>query len=74
MLKVESLKVQKLFRYSKKGDRAKLEIYRPISEFISLSKVFLKLLYQRKINFCERNQLFTSAKFGYRSKNHVLIQ
>ena len=32
-----------------------------------LSKVFEKLLYQRMISFCERNQLFTSAQFGFRS-------
>ena len=58
--------MQKLFRHAK--NRAKLENYRPISLLSSLNKVFEKSLHQRIINFCDRNQLFTSAQFGGRYK------
>ena len=63
-----AFKIAKIIPLFKKGDRSKLENYRPISLLSSLSKVFEKLLYQRMINFCEINQLFTSAQFGFRSK------
>ena len=61
--------IAKIISLFKKGDTAKLESSRPISLLSSFSKVFEKLLYQRIFNFCEKNQLFTSAQFGFQSKN-----
>ena len=61
-------KIATIIPQFKKSDRAKLGNYHPIYLLSSLRKVFEKFLYQRMINFCERNQLFTSAQFGFRSQ------
>ena len=43
---LSALKIAKIISLFKKGDRAKLEKYRPIGLLSSLSKVFEKILYQ----------------------------
>ena len=63
-----SLKKAKVVPLFKKGDKKNPENYRPISLLSSLSKVFEKLLFERMVNFCEKNKLLTSAQFGFRSK------
>ena len=67
------LKLQKVFRYSKKNDRAKLEKYRRFSFWSSISKVFENLLYQQRISFCKINCLHLHS-LVFDQKNHQLLQ
>ena len=49
-----------------KGDRNLPETYRPISLISSLDEVFETLLLKRKVSFCTKHKVLTSAQFEFR--------
>ena len=51
------LKIAKVIPVFKKGDRAKLSNYRPISLLSIFSKTFEKLVYKRLISYIDQNQI-----------------
>ena len=60
------------FKYStikpiyKKGDKADLSNYRPISLLTSFSKVIEKALYNRLVEYVNNNKILISQQFGFR--------
>ena len=56
----EQWKMSRIIPLHKKGPKAKIENYRPISNLCSVSKVFEKLLLQRILETADTDTLFTS--------------
>ena len=62
----EQWKMSRIIPLHKKGPKAKIENYRPISNLCSVSKVFEKLLLQRILETADTDTLFTSQQHGFR--------
>jgi hypothetical protein len=63
------LKSAKVIPVFKSGDQSLVTNYRPISILNSFSKVFEKALYNRLLNFIDKNNILFSGQFGFR-KGH----
>ena len=66
------LKIAKIMRIFKKGDKRKPEKFRPMSLLSSISKVFEKLLQSRMIKFCEKKSNISGIQYGFRSKRSCI--
>ena len=62
----EQWKMSRIIPLHKKGPKAKIKNYRPISNLCSVSKVFEKLLLQRILETADTDTLFTSQQHGFR--------
>ena len=59
----------------KKGSQYSLCNYRPISLLSVFNKLLEKLIYNRLINFIDKNSIFFNKQFGFRAKhstNHAI--
>jgi len=63
------LKVARVTPVFKSGDKSLVSNYRPISVISTLSKIFEKLMFNRLIEFLDKNNILKSNQFGFR-KHH----
>ena len=72
---IEQAKFPKLLKSAditpvfKKGDKKKVENYRPIAVLHNLSKVFERIIFNRIIQFSEHENILPNQQFGFRSKH-----
>ena len=59
-------KIAHILPIHKKGDKTKIENYRPISILHFMSKVFERCLYNRLIRFFDLNNILSPKQFGFR--------
>ena len=62
----KDFKVAKVIPVYKKGDNQQCSNYRPISILSVFSKIFEKLVYERLIQFLDKNNILYSKQFGFR--------
>lgn len=63
----DELKKAKIVPVPKKGDYSKICNYRPVSLLPSVSKVFERAIYNRLVDFLNRNNILAEEQFGFRS-------
>jgi hypothetical protein len=68
----EKLKIAKVIPVHKKGDIRNINNYRPIATLSVFSKLLEKLVYNRVINFIEKNGLMTEAQHGFRTNRSTV--
>ena len=69
----ENMKLAEVIPLFKKGVLDIMENYRPISLLITLSKLLEKCIYKCLYNFINKNNIFYSKQYGFRS-NHSCEQ
>lgn len=62
----ETWKLAKIVPLHKKGDKAKVENYRPISLLPAFSKIAEKVIHKQLYDYMEINNLFPENQFGFR--------
>ena len=62
----EELKIGCISPVFKKGDKTIISSYRPICSLSPFSKIFERIIYDRMINFIEKNKIFSKSQFGFR--------
>ena len=62
-------KLAKVIPIFKSGDNQVFSNYRPVSLLSSISKIFERLMYNRLINFLDKNSVLSTFQHGFR-KNH----
>lgn len=62
------LKVAKVIPVYKKGDRLKVENYRPISLLSTLSKIIERVIFNRIMDFITKYEILHDAQHGFRKK------
>ena len=73
----EILKVAKVIPIHKKGDKTKIENYRPISLLPSISKIFEKVVHKQLYDYFDENKLFNDHQYGFRrqhSTEHAILE
>ena len=65
----EKLKTAKVLPLFKKGDKNKLENYRPISLLPTISKIFEKVLFKQIYNYFDDEKILFQGQYGFR-KGH----
>ena len=63
------LKLANVVPVYKKGSQTSLSNYRPISLLSIFNKLLEKLMYNKMIKFLEKNDIFYTKQFGFRSKH-----
>ena len=63
----QALKIAKVVPIFKKGDRTKVNNYRPISILPVFSKIIEKIMKNQITVYFERNFLFSEVQFGFRN-------
>ena len=63
------LKLANVVPVYKKGPQTSLSNYRPISLLSIFNKLLERLMYNRMIKFLEKNDIFYTKQFGFRSKH-----
>ena len=64
----DKMKLAEVIPLYKGKDSDEIINYWPISLLITMSKVIKKLIYQRTINFIEKNNILYNSQYGFRSK------
>ena len=70
------LKIAKVIRIHKRGDKSECDNYRPISLISNISKLIEKTVHEKLYSFLEKEQLLFEGQFGYRnnrSKTDILM-
>ena len=62
----EELKIGCISPVYKKGDKTNISSYRPICSLSPFSKIFERIIYDRMINFIDKNKVFSKSQFGFR--------
>lgn len=62
----DELKKAKIIPVFKKGDVADLSNYRPIAILPTISKVFEKILFNRLLEYINRNQILSQDQYGFK--------
>lgn len=60
-----SLKIAKIIPLHKKGERDKIENYRPISLLSTISKVLEKIIFDKIVNFFLKFNILAKCQFGF---------
>lgn len=68
----DKMKVAKILPIFKKGDKHKIENYRPISLLPAFSKVFEKILHNRLSTFLEKNKLICTQQSGFQKNKSTM--
>jgi hypothetical protein len=55
----------------KKGNKAKLTNYRPISQLTSCSKILETIMFNRLFQYVQTNEILASEQFGFRKGSHI---
>ena len=63
----DKLKLAKVLPFYKKGEKALLKNYRPISILPSISKIFEKVIFNQVYQYFSHNNLFYPSQYGFRS-------
>ena len=66
----DKLKLAKVIPVFKKGDRTKLDNYRPISILPAISKIFERAIFDQLYIHFTHNNLFYESQYGFK-KNHA---
>lgn len=72
-----SLKKSEIIPIFKGGDKHDMTNYRPISLISNIAKIFERLIYNRLVNFFEKNNILANNQFGFigkRGTNDALIK
>ena len=73
----DKFKLARVIPIYKKGSKSILSNYRPISLISGFGKIMEKLMYNRLIDFLNKNNVFYSSQFGFRanhSTTHAVLQ
>ena len=65
----DKLKLAKVIPVFKKGDRTKLDNYRPISILPEISKIFERTIFDQLYIHFTHNNLFYESQYGFRKKH-----
>ena len=68
----ERFKLARFIPVFKKGSKASLNNYRPISLLSIFNKLLEKMVYNRLSNYLEKRQLICSKQFGFRSHHSIV--
>ena len=63
----DSIKIARVIPVFKKGNHSSLSNYRPISLLSIFNKLLEKLMYNRLINYLEKNNILFEKQFGFRA-------
>lgn len=66
------LKIAKLKPFFKKGDKAKIENYRPVSLLPTISKIFERAMSDQLVDYLETNNLIHNCQHGFRKGKSVV--
>ena len=67
------LKFSQINPIFKKGNKAEISNYRPISLLTSFSKVFEKVIYKRLYNHVNRNNILAKEQYGFKNNSSAEI-
>ena len=73
----DKFKLARVIPIYKKGNKSILSNYHPISLISVFGKIMEKLIYNRLIDFLNKNNVFYSSQFGFRanySTTHAILQ
>ena len=62
----EELKIGCITPVFKKGDKTNISSYRPVCSLSLFSKIFERIIYDRMVNFIDKNNIFSKYQFGFR--------
>ena len=62
----QKLKLAKVIPIHKKGEKTKLQNYRPISLLPSISKIFERVVFNQLYEYLEKHNLLNSNQYGFR--------
>jgi hypothetical protein len=63
------LKFSQVSPIFKKGNKAKISAYRPLSLLTSFSKIFEKVIYNRLLQHTKENNKFASEQYGFKNNS-----
>ena len=69
----DSLKVAKVIPLYKKGDKALLDKYPPISILLSISKIFERIIFNQIDDHFTSHDLFYNGQYGFREKHSTQL-
>ena len=55
----------------KKGDKFCISNYRPVCSLSPFSKIFERIIYNRMLEFINKNKIFSDTQFGFRKKKNA---
>ena len=67
------LKIAKIIPLFKSGDPKAFNNYRPISILPCLSKIYEKVVYNRLIDFINKNKILSKCQYGFRSSHSTSL-
>ncbi|KAG8278220.1 hypothetical protein J6590_108668 [Homalodisca vitripennis] len=67
----EVLKVSRVIPIFKKGEKFKMNNYRPVSVLPSLSKIYERVMYSRLVDHLKNNDLFDRQQHGFRKGKSI---
>ena len=69
----DTLKIAKVIPLYKKGDKALLENYRPISVLPSISKIFERIIFNQINDHFTSHDLYYNGQYGFREKHSTQL-
>ena len=70
----DKLKLAKVIPVFKKGDRTKLDNYRPISILPAISKIFERAIFNQLYIHFTHNNLFYESQYGFKKTTRLNLQ
>ena len=55
----------------KKGDKYSMSNYRPVCSLSPFSKIFERIIYNRMLEFINKNNIFSDTQYGFRKKKNA---
>ena len=65
----EELKLGRITPIHKKGSKTVINNYRPVCNLSPFSKIFERIVYNRMLEFINKNNVFSTTQYGFRKKN-----
>ncbi|KAK9877311.1 hypothetical protein WA026_017703 [Henosepilachna vigintioctopunctata] len=56
----------------KKGDKANIQNYRPVALLSNVGKIFERIIFDKMINFFEKNRVIVEHQYGFRKKKSTI--
>lgn len=64
----DELKLGRITPIHKKGSKKLVSNYRPVCNLSPFSKIFERVVYNRMLEFIDRNNIFSTSQFGFRKE------
>ena len=69
----QEMKIARVIPLFKSGDCSIITNYRPVSILPSFSKILEKVVYNRILNYLDKNQILNENQYGFRKKNSTFL-